>query len=248
LSDMTQQRELERRLFRSEELAAIGELSAGIAHEIRNPLVAITTAVSLLKDESQLSDEGQQLLDIVKEESDHLAAIVEDFLQFARPKKPTFKEEDIRKFLNAVVKKYRDLDENRVKWVERYEDNLPMVSIDRHQIQQVITNLLLNGLDAMQNDGVLTIEARQEKSAGQDRVRILVSDSGVGISEDEISKIFQPFYSMKEKGTGMGLAICRRIMEEHDGEILVESKIGKGTTFSLLLPVRQKRNASQDGT
>ncbi|MFH1942960.1 MAG: GAF domain-containing protein [bacterium] len=244
LSDMTQQRELERRLFRSEELAAIGELSAGIAHEIRNPLVAITTAVSLLKDESELSSEGQQLLDIVKEESDHLAAIVEDFLQFARPKKPTFKEEDIRKLLNAVVKKYKDLDENRVKWVERYEDSLPMVSIDRHQIQQVITNLLLNGLDAMQNGGVLTIEARQEKSARQERVRILVSDSGVGIPDDEISKIFQPFYSMKEKGTGMGLAICRRIMEEHDGEIFVESEVGKGTMFSLLLPVHQKRHAS----
>jgi two-component system NtrC family sensor kinase len=240
LIDMTRERELERRLFRTEELAAIGELSAGIAHEIRNPLVVITTSVSLLKDESMISEEGKQLLDVVKEESDHLAAIVDDFLLFAKPKKPLFEGEDINKLLKDVVKRCREWNGKGVKWVERYDNDLQDVSLDRHQIQQVITNLLLNSLDAMLDCGVLTIETRKEKSRGEERVRITVTDSGVGIPEEDISKIFQPFYSTKEKGTGMGLAICRRIINDHDGEIFVESKVGKGTTFFIVLPLHKE--------
>ncbi len=241
LIDMTHQRELERRLFRSEGLAAIGELSAGIAHEIRNPLVAITTSVSLLKDEPQLSQEGQQLLDVVKEESDHLAAIVDDFLQFARPKKPSFHEEDINRLLSDVVNRYKNWKGKKIRLVEHYENNIPPISLDKHQIQQVITNLVMNSLDAMDEDGVLTIETQREKKMSEDVVHVMVTDSGVGIPEDEITKIFQPFYSTKEKGTGMGLAICRRIINEHGGEISVESRVGKGTTFSVILPVRRKQ-------
>ena len=239
LIDMTRERELERRLFRSEELAAIGELSAGIAHEIRNSLVAIATSVSLLKDESRISDEGRQLLDVVKEESDHLASIVDDFLRYARPKKPTFQKEDINKLLQDVVKRHREWNEQDVEWVERYAANLPEIFLDRHQIQQVVTNLLINSLDAMTDGGVLTIQTKTEKRMSEDWIRFSIADTGVGIPEDEISKIFQPFHSLKEKGTGMGLAICRRIVDEHNGDILVKSEVDKGTRFSVLLPIRK---------
>lgn len=240
LIDMTRERELERRLFRSEELAAIGELSAGIAHEIRNSLVAIATSVSLLKDESRISQEGRQLLDVVKEESDHLASIVDDFLRYARPKKPTFQKEDVNKLLQDVAKRHREWNEKEVEWVERYSDNLPDIFLDRHQIQQVVTNLLLNSLDAMTDNGILTIETRKERKMSEDWVRFSIADTGVGIPEEEISKIFQPFHSSKEKGTGMGLAICRRIIDEHNGDILVKSEVNKGTRFSVLLPVRRE--------
>jgi len=239
LIDMTRERELERCLYRTEELASIGELSAGIAHEIRNPLVAITTSVSLLQDEPEISQEGQQLLDVVKEESDHLAAIVDDFLRFARPKKPDFQKEDINQLLRDVVKRHREWNEKPVKWVEGYADDLPFVSLDRHQIQQVITNLLLNGLDAVEEGGVLTIKTRKEKMRSRDFVRLTISDSGIGISEDELSKIFQPFFSTKVKGTGMGLAICRRIVNDHGGEIDVDSELDVGTHFSVVIPVRR---------
>jgi len=242
LIDMTRERELERRLFRTEELAAIGELSAGIAHEIRNPLVVITTSVSLLKDEPEISEEGRQLLDVVKEESDHLAAIVDDFLKFARPKKPAFNKEDLNKLMQDVTRKHKELNAKQVEWVEHYDEQLPEVSLDRHQIQQVIANLLLNSLDAMPNGGVLTIETSKEKKISEDWIRFTIADTGIGISEEEISKIFQPFYSCKEKGTGMGLAICRRIIDEHCGDIFVESKTDKGTQFSVLLPVDRKEN------
>jgi PAS domain S-box-containing protein len=240
LTDMTCQRELERRLYRSEELAAIGELSAGIAHEIRNPIVAITTSVSLMKDEPMLSEEGRQLLDVVKEESDHLAAIVEDFLRFARPKQPSFQEEDVNKLLQDVVKRYKDRDKSKIKWVQKYNKGLPVISLDRHQIQQVVTNLLLNGLEAMPDGGVIRINTGKEKGPVVDQVKVSISDTGIGIPEEEIPKIFQPFFSTKKNGTGMGLAICRRIMDEHHGEIFVKSKVEEGTTFSFVIPVDKK--------
>ena len=161
LIDMTKERELERRLFRSEELAVLGELSAGIAHEIRNPLVAITSSIRLLKDEPALSPDGQQWLDVLKEEADHLAAIVEDFLKYARPKKPAFQNEDINQLIKEVVKRHRELNENSVMWVEQYDPGLPLVSIDRHQIQQVITNLFLNSLEAMNEGGILAVKTEK---------------------------------------------------------------------------------------
>ncbi len=239
LIDLTQQRELEKKLYQSQELAAIGELSAGIAHEIRNPLVAITNAVSLLKDETEISEEGKQLLDIVKEESDHLAVIVDDFLKYARPKKPDLKEEDINQLLRELVKKFRDWENNQVRWIESYEPDLQQIPIDRHQIQQVITNLFLNALDAMLNEGDLHIASKLIKHRRKFFIQIQISDSGMGIPNDDIKKIFQPFFSTKEKGTGMGLAICHRIINQHEGDIFVESVENKGTTFTILLPLKQ---------
>jgi two-component system NtrC family sensor kinase len=245
LIDMTRERDLERRLYKSEGLAAIGELSAGIAHEIRNPLVAILTSVSLLKEEARISEEGRQLLDVVKEESDHLASIVEDFLQFARPKKPVFEAEDVSQVARDAVKRCRDRDGKGIEWQERYRDSLPPVPMDRHQIQQVITNLLLNGIDALGDGGTLGIETGFADKKKKDHVLIRISDTGTGIPRKNLEKIFQPFFSTKEKGTGMGLAICRHIVEEHGGEIQVESEAGKGAVFSVLLPVGGKLS---DGT
>ncbi|RKY54062.1 MAG: hypothetical protein DRP89_05390, partial [Candidatus Neomarinimicrobiota bacterium] len=176
-----------------------------------------------------------------------LAAIVDDFLQFARPKKPSFHKEDINKLLSDVVHRYKNWNGKKIQLVEQYEDNIPPVSLDRHQIQQVITNLLLNSLDAMEDGGTLTITTRRYKKMSEDMVRIMVADSGIGISEEDITKIFQPFYSTKEKGTGMGLAICRRIVNEHGGEISVESTVGKGTTFSVILPIHKENLITKKG-
>ena len=243
--DMTKQRELERRLYRSEELASIGELSAGIAHEIRNPLVAIKTSVSLLQDEPELTDDGHQLLDVVKEETDQMAAIVEDFLQFARPKPPSFEEVEINQVLRDVVKRYKEVSNGQnIEWIETFDDRLPLLLLDRYQIQQVITNLVLNGLDAMESGGTLEIISSRIKSGTlKNHVQVAVKDTGDGIETDHLNKIFQPFFSTKEKGTGMGLAICRRIIDQHGGDIQVDSETGKGTCFFIFLPV-DKSNAS----
>lgn len=236
LIDITHQRELERQLFQSEELAAIGELSAGIAHEIRNPLLAITNSVGLLMDESQITDEGKQLLEVVKEESNHLAAIVDDFLQFARPKKPTFQNEDINQLIKDVIKRYKNSNQKRIQWIEEYDETISKIQADRHQIQQIITNLILNSLEAIDQEGSVTIKTFQSDG---NRIKISITDSGIGIVEEEKSKIFQPFYSTKETGTGMGLAICRSIINNHKGEISVDSELGMGTTFTITIPSNQ---------
>ncbi|MCD6118039.1 GAF domain-containing protein [bacterium] len=238
--NVSRQRELERRLFKSEELAAIGELSAGIAHEIRNPLIAIKTSVKLLKDEPQLSEEGHQLLDILKEESDHLAAIVDDFLKFARPKKPAIENNDINQLLKDTVRRCREITKIQVEWQEDYNDKIPPVPCDRHQVQQVITNLINNGLDAMKSGGTLQIKTNFRKRKSNSVAIVSIHDTGKGIPEDEIEKIFQPFFSTKESGTGMGLAICQRIVDAHNGEIIVESKERGGTEFSIILPLDLK--------
>jgi PAS domain S-box-containing protein len=210
LVDMTPQRELERRLYRSEELASIGELSAAIAHEIRNPLVAIKTSVGLLQEEPELSGEGHQLLDVVKEETDQMAAIIEDFLQFARPKPPSFERVDVNQVLADVIRRYGELHAGRVRWIEHLNRNIP----------------------------TLEIRSQAENETGsKPSIQITVSDTGIGIPSENLTKIFQPFFSTKEKGTGMGLAICRRIIDQHGGEIRVESEKGKGTHFTVILPV-----------
>lgn len=249
LIDMTRERELERRLYKSEELAAIGELSAGIAHEIRNPLVAMTTSIGLLSDEPSLSPEGQQVLNVLKEETHHLAAIVDDFLKFARPKKPVFQEENLNQLLHEVVKRHKELRKNEIQWVEEYDTNLPLVELDRHQFQQVITNLILNALDAMPNGGTLKISSWYKEESDGLSVHVAIADSGVGIRESDRNKIFQPFYSTKERGTGMGLAICRRIVSQHGGEISFETEEKKGSTFIVRIPLRASEflNSNQKG-
>jgi PAS domain S-box-containing protein len=240
LIDMTRERELERRLFKSEELAAIGELSAGIAHEIRNPLVAITTSASLLKDETGLSTDGRQILDVVKEETDHLAAIVDDFLKFARPKKPAIQNEDLNRLVRDIVKRNREPGRPGVDWVEEYDPGLTEVPVDRHQLQQVLTNLIQNGIDAMPSGGSLAVRTTRSGEGGDSCACVSVSDTGTGVPESEREKIFQPFYSTKEKGTGMGLAICRRIIQEHDGEIILRSEVDRGSAFIVRLRLKSK--------
>lgn len=237
LIDMTRERELERRLFKSEELAAIGELSAAIAHEIRNPLVAMTTSISLLSDEPSLSPEGQQVLNVLKEEAHHLAAIVDDFLKFARPKKPVWQLEHLNQLLHEMVKRYKELGKNEIQWIEEFDPNLPLVELDRYQFQQVLTNLILNALDAMPNGGTLKITSWYKEESDGLSVHVAVSDSGVGIREEDRNKIFQPFYSTKERGTGMGLAICRRIVSQHGGEISFKTEEKKGSMFIVRIPL-----------
>jgi PAS domain S-box-containing protein len=238
--DMTRERELEKQLFKTAELASIGELSAGIAHEIRNPLVAITTSVSLLKDEKDFSSEGRQVLDVIREEADHLAAIVNDFLQFAKPKKPVLQPEDLNRLLRDVVKRHKETGRTDVEWIEEYDGRLPEISIDRHQVQQVVTNLLLNSLDAMPDGGTITVRTSLDDGSNGPAARVTISDTGMGIPEEDFGRIFQPFYSTKEKGTGMGLSICRRIISGHDGEISVSSKLLKGSAFQVTLPLKTK--------
>ncbi len=239
MSDITALKELQRKLIRSEQLAAIGELSAAIAHEIRNPLGAINTSVGILKDALQLSGEDRELMEIISEETMRLNKIIEDFLQYANPKKLKLKETNINHLLQEILLLFRERLNNGIEQRIHLDAQLPLMLIDPNQIKQVLINIIKNAMEAMPGGGVLTILTRQAKNrSGQDMVEILVKDTGCGIDPYDLKKIFQPFYSTKEKGAGMGLAICERIAQNHGGEIKVESRAGKGALFLLTLPMK----------
>jgi signal transduction histidine kinase len=193
-----------------------------------------------LRTRTGLSTDGRQILDVVKEETDHLAAIVDDFLKFARPKKPAIQNEDLNRLVRDIVKRNREPGRPGVDWVEEYDPGLTEVPVDRHQLQQVLTNLIQNGIDAMPSGGSLAVRTTRSGEGGDSCACVSVSDTGTGVPESEREKIFQPFYSTKEKGTGMGLAICRRIIQEHDGEIILRSEVDRGSAFIVRLRLKSK--------
>lgn len=239
ITDVTELKDLQKKLIRSEQLAQIGQLSAAIAHEIRNPLGAINTSVGILKQGLDLSGEDQELLEIIGEETMRLNKIIEDFLQFANPKKLRIKETDINILIRDIFKLFKDKFGNGIQKKLNLDSNLPLLQVDPNQMKQVMINILLNAIDAMPSGGSLDTFTRQALNrSGRQCIEIIFKDSGTGIDDFHLGKIFQPFYSTKEKGAGMGLAICERIIHNHGGEINVESEPGKGSQFIISLPTK----------
>lgn len=236
--DVTELRELQKRLARSEQLATLGELSAAIAHEIRNPLVAINTSVGILRNALNLVGEDEELMNIISEESMRLNKIVDDFLKFARPNEPHFTKTDI----NGIIQETFILLKSRFNGIHTHlqlYDELPIISGDPDQIKQVLMNILINALEAMPDGGSLDVSTYfvQNKNS-HPSTEIIIRDTGIGIQEIDLKKIFQPFFSTKKDGIGMGLAVCERIIQNHDGEIKVVSQYGNGTEFTIVLPMK----------
>ncbi|MBD3287350.1 HAMP domain-containing protein [candidate division KSB1 bacterium] len=245
ISDVTKIRELHKKLHRSEQLATIGKLSASIAHEIRNPLGAINTSVGILKDSLILDEQDNELMRIISEESQRLNSIICEFLQFARPNSPNFENTDINSLIKKSLLLYRNKFGNSIAIDCQFDETLPEIKVDPDQIKQVMINIILNAIDSMPNGGSLAITSKLSDHIrlGNRYIEIDFSDSGVGINEYDLKKIFQPFYSTKDQGTGMGLAICDRIIQNHNGEIKVLPRKPNGTTFSIFLPLKQiKKN------
>jgi PAS domain S-box-containing protein len=236
--DVTELRELQKRLARSAQLATLGELSAAVAHEIRNPLVAIKTSVGILKNTLNLVGEDEELMNIISEESMRLNKIVDDFLKFARPNEPQFINADI----NILIQETFLLLKSRLNGIHTHlqlNDRLPLISSDPDQIKQVLMNILINAIEAMPRGGSLAVATQFHLNKTKHPcIEIKIKDSGMGILETDIKKIFQPFFSTKKNGIGMGLAVCERIIQNHDGTIQVESQYGKGTQFTVVLPMK----------
>jgi len=241
LTDVTKLKELQKKLIHSQQLAVIGELSASIAHEIRNPLVAINTSVGILKNGLNLNGQDQELMGIICEESMRLKKITDDFLQFARPNKPKLKKANINALLQEILLFLRHKIGNNIHQNLNLAKILPNVSVDPNQLRQVVINIVINAVEAMPAGGSLSISTSLlQTSVANQHIEIVFKDSGCGIDEPDLKKIFQPFYSTKEKGAGMGLSICERIIQNHGGEIKVVSRLGEGTQFSIILPVNEK--------
>jgi signal transduction histidine kinase len=230
--DCADLRTMEQRMLQSERLATLGRFASQIAHEIRNPLNSISLNIELLEDEFDDSNsEARGLIRSALRELDRLNGIVNEYLQFARFPKPNLKRGQIDPLVQAVVESFRP--PARIAFTVRRAESTPAVWLDEQLLRQVLDNLTRNAVEAIENNGTIELETDVI-----DRfVVIRVRDSGIGIPEEVQSKLFEPFFTTKAHGTGLGLATSQQIMFEHNGHLLVESQPGKGTTFSLLLPL-----------
>lgn len=236
--DVTQLRRLERDARMQQRLAAVGEMAAGIAHEIRNPLASISGSIQLLRQELHLSDDQARLLDIVMRESDRLNQTISHFLAYARPERFNVTRLDARRPVNDAAMLLRNGPSLHARHVIEVEvpDEPVWCDADEGQVSQVVWNLATNGLRAMPEGGRLRLIVRREPQDG-DAV-LEVTDEGTGMPEDELDRMFQPFHSTFEGGTGLGMAIVHRIVSDYGGEIRVTSRPGAGTTVTVRLPLR----------
>lgn len=236
----TAKQELERYHFqqmeRADRLASVGEMAAGIAHEIKNPLTGIAAAITIIKDDFSPSDSRSIIVDEVLEQIKRLDKTVNDLLFFGKPTQPEPTYTDI----NSTIKKTlmfasQHRGSKNIEKQLNLQENLPPVYVDPKQIQQVFLNLFLNAMQAMHEGGTLTITSSLEKK-DQDWVNISIMDTGQGIPTQILEKIFTPFFTTKAQGTGLGLAICHKLVSQHNGTLTVASEDGKGTEFVVSLP------------
>lgn len=235
--DITQMKKVEERLLLTERLTSLGELSAGVAHELRNPLAGIKINTQVLLRKKDLPEIERKLLESSLEGIGKIQKIVEDMLHFAKPKAAHFKEEKINEVVESSLAIFQNkLKKGNISLMFQKGEDLPNVWIDAHQIQQVLINLMLNAIQAMEKGGTLTIRTFPENGGN---IGIEVKDTGVGIPKSHLKKIFDPFFTTKSDGTGLGLSISLKILENHDATIEVESQEGKGSSFTIHLPGRR---------
>jgi two-component system sensor histidine kinase PilS (NtrC family) len=236
--DVTAIKKLERDAAIQQRLAAVGEMAAGIAHEIRNPLASMSGSIQILRQELPLSSEQEQLMDIVLRESERLNTTIRSFLAYARPQRFQIQRFDVRRALNDTTLLLR----NSADVLEQHQISVDVPATelwyeaDEGQIKQIVWNLATNGLRAMPHGGRLHLAGAVEPSS--EGVVLTVSDEGIGIPPEELDALFQPFHGTFAKGSGLGLAIVHRIVSDYSGEIRVSSQPGSGTTVSVRLPAR----------
>ncbi len=242
LEDITDKRKREAQLRRAESLASLTTLAAGVAHEIKNPLGAISIHIQLIK-KAALGGNAvdpttlERHLVVVDEEIERLNKIVVDFLFAVRPMDVQLIETDPGELVREVADFMGpEAERSGVALAVEIDEGLPRVLLDRRFMKQAILNLVKNALAAMPGGGKLGLSAHK----GEDEVEISVEDSGVGIPEEDLAKIFEPYFTTKENGTGLGLTITFKIVKEHRGEISVSSRQGQGSVFTISLPVPQK--------
>jgi PAS domain S-box-containing protein len=244
IRDITERKRMEQeiqekngQLIRSERLAAIGQLAGGVGHELRNPLSAIKNAVYYIKGKVATSELGQreprvmEFLGIIDDEINSSSKIITDLLGFSRVGKPSVSPARIEKIIEDALS--RTPIPQSIKLIKKLDTYLPEINVDPDQIKQVLVNIITNAVEAMPEGGRLLIAAREKDKF----LEVGVSDTGCGIPQESIDKIFDPLFTTKAKGIGLGLPVCKAIIDRHEGGIAVESKVGEGTTFNIRLPL-----------
>jgi nitrogen fixation negative regulator NifL len=232
--DITETKNLRQAAQRMEQLAALGQLSASIAHEIRNPLAAISLNIQLLSNQISIPEEFKDTVNDMTIGVQRIQDIIKGILSFARPAKLTAKNEDIHKVLESSIRAVEnDFQKAGITIVKNFGDISSFILIDANQIIEVFVNLFLNAKDALPRGGKLTIRT----NVVQDFLEVQVEDTGKGIAPENLEKVFNPFFTTKTKGMGLGLAIVYRILEQHQAKIFVESEVGAGTSFRVQFPL-----------
>ena len=241
--DMTNVFKIQEEILRMDRLVSLGKLSSGIAHELRNPLAGIKTTAQALSEEMSKDDSRREYLNRITKEIDRLNDLLKTFFSFAKPQKLNLIECSVKDVINEIIPfLFKEIADQGVRFVETYHPQLPKIKVDKNQMYQVFLNLFLNAIQAMPNGGELKIEVTPTVSYSQDGpsqnfIKIVISDTGKGIPPNIIHRIFDPFFTTKPKGIGLGLSITYQIIKKHGGTIKVESKLEKGTSFIINLPV-----------
>ena len=226
---------LEEQLNQAERLAALGEMVAGVSHEVKNPLGIIQSTAELLGTMPDANENQRRLSGVIKEESVRLNSIVTEFLDFARPQTPFFQECHLEKILEKNLSFLQpEFEKKNIRVIDRVNGRPLVLQADKELLYLALLNIFINAIQATPDGGSISIDVEQEK----DDYRVQIRDTGRGISGENVKKIFNPFFTTKERGSGLGLAIVRKIIEGHRGTIGVESKEGEGTTVNITLPLR----------
>ncbi|MGI8889213.1 MAG: ATP-binding protein [Chthoniobacterales bacterium] len=250
LTDITTLKRLEMQIRRSDRLASLGTLSAGMAHEIKNPLVSIKTFAQLLPERYQDSDFRETFFSLIGHEVDRIDSLVNQLLRFARPAKPLLKPMHVHEVLEkALLLVGHRLYQKDIKLTRSWQADVDTIRADADQIEQVFLNFFINALDAMKTSGSLTVATEIGTTdtwptalAGdfedvREILRVSVEDDGSGIKPEDVAHVFDPFFTTKDYGTGLGLSVVHGIVQEHGGQIEVESELDRGTSFHILLPL-----------
>jgi len=226
---------------RADRLASLGTLTAGLAHEIRNPLVAIKTFTQLLPERLDDEEFRNQFLNIASGEVDRISLLINELLDFARPSDPKLEMEDVNSILDGMILLVStESKKKHIQVIKNYAQDLPLASVDREQIKQVFLNILLNAVEATPENGKITVATRPFlKPGGEPYIQIGFADTGCGIPPEYLEDIFNPFFTTKNKGSGLGLSISHQIVQDHNGYINVESELNKGSSFFINLPLNQ---------
>jgi len=245
LRDLREIRDLQEKVRRSERLASLGHLAAGVAHEIRNPLSSIKGFAQYFLGRLQGREEEQGYASIMIKEVDRLNRVVSELLDFARPKEPHKEPQPLEEIVDYSLKLLEpEISQKKIKVEKEYEPNLPLAMVDREQISQAFLNLFLNSLESIEGEGKIKVNLKKINQPLA--LEVAIRDTGRGIAREDLGKVFEPFFSTKRKGSGLGLAIVHQIVEGHGGDIAVDSQEGVGTTFRITLPLADTISAEKE--
>jgi len=237
IRDVTEINNLNEEMARHKRLVALGKLSAGIAHEIRNPLSSIRGLAQFVYNSFSKIDERKEDLNTIIQEVDRLNKLVVQVLDFAKLKKPNLTRFSLNDLIRKITELFKiEIKDKQIKFNLELSPDISQIQADEDQVRQILMNVIINAIQAIPKEGEIKIKTEKATLRGEPAIKLIVEDSGIGIPEKDFNQIFDPFFSTKEKGSGLGLSIVYKLVEAHQGEIKVESKEGKGTKFVIFLP------------